>query len=88
MGSGRLLIVGVILLFILCTGVSPGVGYLMGGMLDSSSTLLHLSSLMYIKDDSISFASSCFNSLGNWFVCLAILACLMLVKLSYAFTEN
>ena len=45
----------------------------MWGVFDSSLTLLPLNSLMYSKEGSISFASSCFNSLVNWFVGFAIL---------------
>ena len=88
MGGGRLSIVSVKLLFILCTQVGPGEGCLMGGMLDSSLILLPFSSLRYSKERSISFTSSCLNYLGNWFVCFAIFVCLMLVTLCYALTKD
>ena len=38
----------------------------MGGGFDSYLTLLPHRSLTYSKEGSISFAFSCFNSLGNW----------------------
>ena len=65
--------VGVKLSFKHCPGVGLWEGCLMGCVPDSSLTLLPLSSLTYSKDDSISFASNCYNSLCYWFVCFAIL---------------
>ena len=62
MGSGRLLVAVVGLLVMCCSWLVPG-GCLMGGGFDSSITVLHLSSLTYSKEGSISFASNCFNSL-------------------------
>ena len=85
MGEGRLLTIGVKLSFKLCTWVGHGESCLMGGGPDFSITLLPLSSLTYSKELSISFAYYCFSSLGNWFVCFAIVFLLNTVRLCYDF---
>ena len=87
MGCWRLLTVGVKLLVILCTWLWPGEGCLMGDVLDSSLTLLPLISLMCSKEGSISFVSSCFNTLGNWFV-FCHFCLLNIVRLHYDSTKD
>ena len=74
MGGGTLLFVVVRLLVILHSVRVWGL--LNWGEFDSSLTLLPLSSLMYSKEGSISFASSYFNSLGNWLGSFAIVSLL------------
>ena len=77
-GVGRKLFAVVGLLVIPHSWLGPG-GFLIGGGFDSSLILLPLSSLMYSKEMSISFASSYISSLDNWLGCFAIVCLLNII---------